>query len=279
MAAPVLEEAKRRFSEQLAQRLPTHLADKLSRHHTLVTYAEGSTLILQDSPADLVLWTISGVVKVYCLAPNGNCVLVRLDGAGDVLGYPALVGPSGGMLQPFEAQALTRCTVAMVSRDTLMRAIESLDQATVIRLLEHFNESWSSVAHRLVSFLGCSFRQRLEFTFRDLASKFGIEDERGLLLNLRLSHMDLAEMIGSSRPMATVLIGEMVADRSLSRQGHHQYLIPRSSSIFPRAQLTGLRHIGRSKPALIFPSGPRRSGASLNSHSSGDSHGNVVNKR
>lgn len=278
MAVSVLDDAQRRFNAQVAQSLPPPVAEELSRHHTLVTYAEGSTLILQGSPADLVFWTISGVVKVYCLAPDGNRILVRLDGAGDILGYPTL-GATGGMLQPFQAQALTKCTVAMLSRDTFIRAIQRLDQATFIQLVEHFNESWSLVAHRLVTFLGCSFRQRLEITFRDLASKFGIEDERGILLNLGLSHMDLAEMIGSSRPMATVLVGEMVADGTLYRQGHHQYLIPRSSSIFPLPQSASLRHIGRSKAALIFPSGRPRSAASLESDSIGHSHGNAVSKR
>jgi hypothetical protein len=137
-------------------------------------------------------------------------------------------------LQPFEAQALTKCTVAMFSRDTIMRMIEKLDQPTLIRLTDHFNRSWSLIAHRLVTFLGSSFRQRLELTLKDLASRFGVEDERGFLLTLKLSHMDLAEMIGSSRPMATVLIGEMVADGSLYRQGH-QYLVPRAAMGIGRA--------------------------------------------
>ncbi len=226
---PILEESERRFHAQLAQDLPAHLAEELSKHHTSVTYAEGSTLILQGSPAELFFWIISGIVKVYCPVPDGNRVLLRLAGAGEVLGYPCLVGTEGGMWQPFSVQALTKCTVAMFSRDTLIRTIEKLDQPTLIRLFEHFNEPWALVAHRLVTFLGCSFRQRLELTFKDLASRFGVEDERGFLLNLKLSHMDLAEMIGSSRPMATVLIGEMVADRSLYRQGYHQYLVPRAA--------------------------------------------------
>jgi CRP-like cAMP-binding protein len=237
VSSSVLEEPQRRFHAQVARHLPTSIADELSKHLTSVNYAAGSTLILQGSSADVVFWIISGVVKVYCLPPNGNRVLLRLAGSGDVLGYPTLVGPEDGVVQPFDVQALTNCTVAMFSRDNLIRTIEKLDQATLIRLFEHINEPWALVAHRLVTFLGYSFRQRLELTFKKLVSRFGVEDERGFLLNLKLSHMDFAEMIGSSRPMATVLIGEMVADGSLYRQGYHQYLVPCSGSIFPRPQL------------------------------------------
>ncbi len=247
MSSPILDETQHRFHAQVAQYLPTSLADELSRRHTSVRYVGGSTLILQGSPADVVLWIISGVVKIYCLVRDGNRVLVKLAGPGDFLGYPALVVPEGGALQSFEAQALTKCTVAMFSRDTIIRMIEKLDQPTLIRLTDHFNQSWSLIAHRLVTFLGSSFRQRLELTFKDLASRFGVEDERGFLLTLKLSHMDLAEMIGSSRPMATVLIGEMVADGSLYRQGH-QYLVPRAAMGIGRAN--GNRAMLRSAAAL-----------------------------
>jgi CRP-like cAMP-binding protein len=247
MSFPIPEETQHRFHAQVAQYLPTSLADELSRRHTSVTHAGGSTLILQGSPADVVLWIISGIVKVYCRVPAGNRVLVKLAGPGDVLGYPALVVSEGGV-QPFEAQALTKCTVAMFSRDTVVSMIEKLDRPTLIRLTDHFNQSSSLIAHRLVTFLGSSFRQRLELTFQDLASRFGVEDERGFLLTLKLSHMDLAEMIGSSRPMATVLIGEMVADRSLYRQGYHQYVVPRSAMGIGRAN--GNQAMLRSVAAL-----------------------------
>jgi len=154
---------------------------------------------------------------------------VRLAKAGEVLGYPSLTEADGRPLQPFEAQALTKCTVAMFSRDNLVRTIEKLDPPTLIRFLEHLSEPWSMTAHKFVTFLGYSFRQRLEVTLKDLVHRFGFEDERGILLVLKLSHMDLAEMIGSSRPMATVLINEMVAEGALYRQGLHQYLVPRAS--------------------------------------------------
>jgi CRP-like cAMP-binding protein len=282
VSTSVLEEAQSRLHAQLSQYLPTSLADELSKRLTLMNYAAGSTLIRQGSAADVVFWIISGVVKLYCLVPNGNRVLLRLAGSGDLLGYPTLLGPEDGLVQPFDVQGLTKCTVAMFSRDNLIRTIAKLDQPTVIRLFEHFNQSWSSAAHRLVTFLGYSFRQRLELTFRNLVSRFGVEDERGFLLNLKLSHMDFAEMIGSSRPMATVLIGEMVADRSLHRQGNHQYLVPRSSSIFPRPQSPNLHHIRRPNGASTHPAyeRPRLSAVSLNSHLRADSHCDaVVNKR
>src|SRR5579872_2853561 len=193
----VVDETRNRLLAQLTSYMPASVAEELSTYSISITHGKGSTLIAQGSSVDMIFWIISGVVKVSFLAPNGDRILLKLAGPSDVLGYPTLRGPDGGVLQPFDAEALTKRTVvAMIARGRLIAAIEKLDQATSINLIERLNEPWSSVAQKLATFLCCSFRQRLELAFEELASRFGVEDVRGFLLNLNLSHMDFAEMIG-----------------------------------------------------------------------------------
>ncbi len=221
----VPEDARHRLYTQLAEILPKQLADELINHHTTVTYAKGSILFLQGSPADLMFWVLSGLAKAYCPMPDGNHTLVRLCGPGDVLGYVNYIDSDGRRLQAYEAQALTKCTVALFTREHAVKMLEKLDQPTLIHLLEQMNTVWSSVAYRFATFLGLSFRQRLELTLKDLASRFGVQDKRGILLPMKLSHAELAEMIVGSRPMVTRLIGELIAERSLYRDGK-RYIVP-----------------------------------------------------
>ncbi len=228
MFAATPQEVQRKFRAKLLEYLPEQLADELSSHHITVTYASGSVLFLQGSPADLIFWVVSGVVKIYCAVREEDRILVRIAGPGDVLGYTHVVGPNGDMSQAFEAQALTRCTVALVPREYLPKVLDRLDKASIISLMDRLNASWSALAQRFVIFLGLSFRRRLELTFSDLASRFGLPDQRGILLSTRLSHAELAEMIDSSRPMVTRLIGDMIADGSLYRVGR-QYVLPAST--------------------------------------------------
>jgi len=257
-----VHDAQSRFCAQLKDCLPDDVADELARHSTPVNYIAGSILVLQGSPADVLFWITSGIVKVYCSGGGDNRILLRLAGAGEMFGYPAFPGREGGMLQPYELEALTRCTVAMVPRETLMKAIRRLDQSATVAFFEHLNQHLSVTVHRLATFLRYSFRKRLEVTFRDLASKFGIEEQRGILLNLKLSHMDFAEMIGSSGPMATVLVGEMVDEGTLCRQGYHQYLVPRSSPMFLQIKMNVLDEIhATAKPTSKITSFERAKAA------------------
>ncbi|MBF6570184.1 MAG: cyclic nucleotide-binding domain-containing protein [Candidatus Binataceae bacterium] len=70
----ISDDLRNRLYGQLSQFLPEVLADELIRHHTAVTYAKGSVIFLQGSPADLMFWVLSGMVKVYAPRPIGISV-------------------------------------------------------------------------------------------------------------------------------------------------------------------------------------------------------------
>jgi len=227
------DDAQHRLRSHLVQFLPDELADELVRHHTSVTYAKDSIIFLQGSPADLMFWIMSGLVKLYCPISDGDRTLVRLCGPGDVLGYADFIDPDNRHLQAFEAQALTKCTIALFTREHAVRMLEKLDQPALLRLIEQMNTAWSSIAIWFTEMLGYSFRQRLDATLKDLATRFGVEDKRGMLLPMKLSHGDLAEMINGSRPMVTKLISDMIEERLLDRDGRHYIVrlgVPKNGS-------------------------------------------------
>jgi CRP-like cAMP-binding protein len=70
----------------------------------------------------------------------------------------------------------------------------------------------------------------MEAVLRALARKFGVKDSRGTLLIPELGHADFAEMIGSSRPMVSRLIAEMIANKRLLYDGRHYIVIDHSAN-------------------------------------------------
>ena len=221
------EESQQRLRALLQPWLPKELVDELIEHHTSVTYSKDSIIFLQGSPADLIFWVVSGLVKIYCPLSGGGRTLVKLAGPADLLGHIDFVDPERRRAQAFEAHALTKCSIAIVTREQLNRLLQKLDPQQLIRLVEGVNTYWSSMAQRFATFLGISFRERLEMTFGDLAAKFGVRDTRGTLLMPELSHVDLAEMIGSSRPMVSRLVNEMIEEGILARRGKQYVLLNR----------------------------------------------------
>jgi CRP/FNR family cyclic AMP-dependent transcriptional regulator len=203
--------------EQLAARLTAYgipacfVEDLVSRHKPLA-FEKGSRLFLRGAPANLLFLIFSGLTKVYFPRPDGTRVLVHLGGPSDLIGNVNYIDPQGRRVQSFEVEALTRCTVALLTREHVGKALRALEPAHLLQVLEGLNTAWSASAQRFAIFFGMTFRQRLEFTLRELGTRFGVRDSRGVLLMPELTQTDLAEMIGCSRPMISRLIGDMKDD-------------------------------------------------------------------
>jgi CRP-like cAMP-binding protein len=176
-----------------------------------------------------MFWVFAGLVKVYCPRPEGTRILVNIAGPGDLIGHVDYIDTRGRHAQVFEVEALTKCSVALFTREHVIKLLQSLDHATLLQIIERLNTAWSSTAQWFGSFLGMSFRERLEVVLNELGSKFGVRDSRGILLVPELAHTDLADMIGSSRPMVSRLIAEMTEEGFLLRQGK-QFILLESCS-------------------------------------------------
>ena len=72
-----------------------------------------------------------------------------------------------------------------------------------------------TIERRLKALLFRSNRDRLVYLLLELAEKYGKPSPEGLNLGIRLSHQDMASMIGSTRETVTVLLGELQYARSL----------------------------------------------------------------
>lgn len=206
---------------------PDRFLAALLEHHTPVRHARDSVIFRQGSPSDVFFLVMTGFAKVYCKGPTRR-ILLRLAGPGDIIGHADLPDYAGAAVRALEARALTRCDLALFTRQHLFKLLESLDTGTLVRLLEHVNAWWSAALQRHVTFLGLSFRERLEEVMNDLGARFGVRDARGVLLTPEITHEDLAEMIGSSRPMVSRLLAEMADDEVISRSGR-QYILRNSA--------------------------------------------------
>lgn len=236
--------------------VPSEIIDELINDNIVARYARRFRLFLQGAPGDVMMIIINGVVKVHCAQPDGRRFLVELAGPGDIIGYVDRVDSKARHCQAFEAQALTNCAVALISRQRILKLLGDSDHSTLIGLFERLNTFWGSVVHRYASLMTLSYRERLEAMLTEVAARFGVKETRGTLLTLELGHDDWAEMIGSSRPMVSRLIAEMVQSRVLAREGKHYILLADGNAEKPAVPMSRLE----AMPARGIPPA-RKNGA------------------
>ena len=216
MSLQPTDEIRKRLQQHLNKHnLAPDLFDELVDQAIMVNYQAGTSVFLQGSSAELLLLLVKGIAKVYCPV-EGERILARLAGPGDILGQVNFMN-SNGHRQLFEVHAATKCEVAVVGRESALRVLHKLDKSDLLRLLDVFNIIWSENLFWFVTLLGVSFRERLEIVLTDLINRFGVKEKRGYLIVPELSQLDLAEMIGSSRPMISRLVKDMTESGELIR--------------------------------------------------------------
>jgi CRP/FNR family transcriptional regulator, cyclic AMP receptor protein len=272
MNLQVSAQAQERLLTKLSSMgLPRSAATALLERHMLVRYPKGAELFTMGSPADVVFAVLTGLVKVHSSRAGSDPVLVEIAGPGDLVGYADFADADGGRSQLFEATALSNTCVALFTRHQIAEVLKSLEPEALLRITEAINSMWSSVVYRYATFLGMSLRKRLEIVLGELAGRFGVPDSRGTLLLPELAQEELAEMIGSSRPMVSKLLTEMTDRGLLIREGRRHILlaaqkpadanagaVPREAGLHPAFEpaRAATRRVRADRRAVRAPAAP-----------------------
>lgn len=231
--------------------IPEQTARQLTEHHTELNYGPGQLIFSQGSPADIVLWVVKGVVREVCPNPNGSQTLVRLATAGDILGLADKLNQKGQWIRRFEAWTASKCVLAVVTRDFVRSLLKGMNPDELLGLSERMNSASSEWVQYYATFLGLSYRERIEIVMAELGRKFGIPDSDGVLLTFEPTHSDLAEMIGSSRPVVGRVLTELIEDGEIERR-ERKYILLRGGAI--EAAVNGDSHVARAQvPPSIQP--------------------------
>jgi CRP-like cAMP-binding protein len=231
--------------------IPQQTAKELTKHHTELNYAAGKLIFSQGSAADIVLWIVKGVVREICPNPNGNQTLVRLATAGDILGLADKLNEKGQWIRRFEAWTATECVLAIVTRQHVRNLLMDMTPEELLALSERMTSASSEWVQYYATFVGLSSRERIEMVMAELGRKFGVPDSDGVLLTFEPTTSDLAEMIGSSRPVVGRVMADLIEDGEIGRRDR-KYILLHGGAI--EAMVSEGSHIGNGHmPPSIQP--------------------------
>lgn len=177
---------------------------KLENLIRIVRVARKQFLYFPEDPSDSVYLLKEGRVKISKISDDGKEITLAILEPGEIFGELAILdeGP--------------RQTLAEALDDALIYAINRQD-------FIGFIETKPDLAFRLTKLIGLRRREIEskieELVFRDvpsrlatlliqLASNHGMPDQKGMRLNLKLTHQDLGNLIGSTRETTTTWLNE-----------------------------------------------------------------------
>lgn len=157
-----------------------------------------------------------GRVRICWTTPDGKQAILAFVEPGELFGELALVQRGE---REERAETATDSTVVLLPGDELRRLMESSADVS-LGVTKLIGLRRKRVERRLRSLLFRSNRDRLADLLLELVEQYGRNTHEGVLLDIKLSHQELASIIGATRETVTTLLGEMQLDGLLkvSRQ-------------------------------------------------------------
>src|SRR5438876_7290287 len=189
---PRADQFKERIRWSLLNETKESRPIEVGKHNHVYTVGDGR---------ETVYFIEKGQVKLVMVSSEGRECMLAIHGAGDVFGELCLSGLGG------------RLETATAMEDTLLKEIpcgKFLDRLAKDSLLEGFIKYLAvRVADQqqvIANLVTVDSEQRLGKTLLQIARKLGKKDPRSIRIEVKISHEELASMVGTTRPRISVFM-------------------------------------------------------------------------
>ena len=169
------------------------------------SFAKGTAIYLPSDVANAAYLLAEGRIRICCTTPEGKQSILALVEAGELFGELALVESAP---REERAETVSKSTVVMLPGDQL-RQLMAECPGLALGVTKLMGLRRKRVERRLRSLLFRSNRERLTQLLIDLAEQYGVATTAGIELAIKLSHQDLASIIGATRETVTTVLGEL----------------------------------------------------------------------
>jgi CRP/FNR family transcriptional regulator, cyclic AMP receptor protein len=193
---------------------PKEFLPKVNGGQRIADYRKDQIVFRQGDPSDAVFYIQSGKVKKTVVSEQGKEAVVALLDAGNFFGEGCLAGEA---LRLSTVSALTKCTIARISKADITRVIHE-EPAFAELFISHLLARNSRVEEDLVDQLFNSSEKRLARVLLLLAN-FGKEG-RPVPVIAKISQETLAEMIGTTRSRVSFFMNKFRELGLIDYNGH-----------------------------------------------------------
>ena len=178
-------------------------------------------------PDGQLYFLLEGTVRLYKIYGEDKEATVALLKDGGVFGGLSL---EEGRWQDVFAEAVSEARVAVVRKSVQGEVIKRRPELAV-KLLYSFSERLRQSDDVIESLLDREVSARLATLLSNLGERFGEPDGSGTVLNVRLTHQDLANMIFSTREAVSKVMSEFQREGLIEVRRRRISITPRLAEV------------------------------------------------
>jgi CRP/FNR family transcriptional regulator, cyclic AMP receptor protein len=200
---------------------------KLAHIFVARAYHKNQIIFMEEETGNYMYLVLSGKVKVSKAGSAGKETILAIHRAGDFFGEMSLLD---GKTSPATVSAMEDSKIISLSGADFHKYLlhnEKVMLQIIHVLCARLRQVWQTQSQS-----SSTAESKIRMGIYDLAKKHGIRDAHGTIIDLKITHQELAEMVGTSRETVTRVLAH------LREQGIIEITERRMTLLDPKALLS-----------------------------------------
>ena len=175
----------------------------LKRH-----FSRGQVVLFEEDTTKYMYIIFSGKVRVVQVSDEGKERMLAIHKRNEFFGEMALFD---GKTAPATVIAMEDTEIGLLSKENFEKFLLNNDKILhqfLTMLCMRLRESWLMI--KIMSFADAE--QRVRAVLKDMIRLYGVKDQRGVLVDLKLTHKDIANFASVSRETVSRLLSRLIKD-------------------------------------------------------------------
>lgn len=182
-------------------------------------------IYMPGDPGDLVYFVNGGRVKISRVTPDGKELTIAYRGPGEVFGELCMMD---GRPREEMAEAMENALVTQVPRERFQHLVKT-----------HLSLSWElnrimctrrlDVERKVQDLIFKDVNAKLAELLLDLCEDYGVDDDRGTLVAVKITHQEMANLIGSTRETVSLTLSQFKRAGYIANDGRKVIIRDRDS--------------------------------------------------
>lgn len=187
----------------------------LARRSEMFDVPKGQTFGVRDADSGHAYLLKKGRMRSLRKTPDGREVALDILAPGDIVGATAIVS-GGADSERFEA--LEPCLVCRIRGEVLQDLLERNGKIG-LSVMHRVGLRKRKIESRLLDMVFCTVPVRVARLLTELAEKFGHQTSEGTLIDLKLTHREIADLVGANREAVSRALTGLVDEGAIAYRG------------------------------------------------------------
>ena len=181
--------------------------------HKLSSFKKGAALVILGEEPEAVFYLKEGYVRMSTILLSGNELTLNIYKPGSL--FP-MFWALGDVANNYAFEAMTEAQIYKVPKSEVTKYLQENPDVSfdlIKRILAGVDGLLTNYHHLLVG----DADSRVASAILIAAKRFGDETKEGTLIDLKLTHQDIANLAGISRETASIAIGKLLREEILKQ--------------------------------------------------------------